>query len=109
VRGGIRNTWLAAGGTSGFFGFPTTSETVVPGGRGAYVRFQGGDVWWSPATGAQVVSGAIAKSYWERGGSSSALGFPTRSSYAVTGGVRTDFERGSMTWNAQTGAVSVSQ
>jgi uncharacterized protein with LGFP repeats len=66
-------------------------------------------VWWSPATRARFVSGAMAKTYWQRGGSSSALGFPTRSSYAVTGGMRTDFERGRMTWNATTGAVSVSQ
>jgi uncharacterized protein with LGFP repeats len=56
-----------------------------------------------------VVSGATATTYWQRGGSSSTLGFPTRSSYAVTGGMRTDFERGRMTWNAETGAVSVSQ
>jgi uncharacterized protein with LGFP repeats len=51
----------------------------------------------------------MARTYWQRGGSSSALGFPTRSSYAVSGGMRTDFEHGSMTWNATSGAVAVSQ
>jgi uncharacterized protein with LGFP repeats len=66
-------------------------------------------VYWSPATATQVVSGAMATTYWQRGGSSSALGFPTRSSYPVSGGMRTDFERGSMTWNATSGAVAVSQ
>ena len=109
VRGSILSTWLAAGGATGPLGFPTTSDAKTADGRGYVVRFTGGDVYWSPATGTQVVSGAMAKTYWQRGGSSSALGFPTRSSYAITGGLRTDFEHGSMTWNATSGAVAVSQ
>ncbi|WP_100497666.1 N-acetylmuramoyl-L-alanine amidase [Geodermatophilus chilensis] len=109
VRGSILSTWLAAGGATGSLGFPTISDAKTADGRGYVVRFTGGDVYWSPATGAQVVSGAMAKTYWQRGGSSSALGFPTRSSYAIAGGLRTDFERGSMTWNATSGAVAVSQ
>jgi uncharacterized protein with LGFP repeats len=109
VRGSILSTWLAGGGATGPLGFPTTSDAKTADGRGYVVRFQNGDVYWSPATGTQVVSGAMAKTYWQRGGSSSALGFPTRSSYPVSGGMRTDFERGSMTWNATSGAVAVSQ
>ncbi|SDL60579.1 Uncharacterized conserved protein, contains LGFP repeats [Geodermatophilus siccatus] len=109
VRGSILSTWLAAGGATGPLGFPTTSDAKTADGRGYVVRFTGGDVYWSPATGTQVVSGAMARTYWQRGGSASALGFPTRSSYAITGGMRTDFEHGSMTWNATSGAVAVSQ
>ncbi|SNS01382.1 Uncharacterized conserved protein, contains LGFP repeats [Geodermatophilus pulveris] len=162
VMGAIRDTWLAAGGSGGYLGFPTTSDTVVPGrgayvrfqggdvywspttgtqivrgeilaayraaggptgrlgfpttsdartrdGRGYVVRFQGGDIWWSPSTRARIVSGATASAFWTRGGSSSALGFPTRSTYSVSGGTRTDFQGGRMTWRASTGAVSVSR
>jgi uncharacterized protein with LGFP repeats len=109
VRGDILAAYRAAGGPTGYLGFPTSSDARTADGRGYVVRFQGGDIWWSPSTGAQVVSGAMATSYRQRGGSSSTLGFPTRSSYAVTGGMRTDFERGRLTWNAETGAVSVSQ
>jgi uncharacterized protein with LGFP repeats len=109
VRGSILSTWLAGGGATGPLGFPTTSDAKTADGRGYVVRFQNGDVYWSPATGTQVVAGAMATTYWQRGGSSSALGFPTRSSYPVSGGMRTDFERGSMTWNATSGAVAVSQ
>ncbi|MGR6965918.1 N-acetylmuramoyl-L-alanine amidase [Geodermatophilus sp. URMC 61] len=109
VRGGILATWLGSGGVTGPLGFPTTSDAPTSDGRGAFVRFQGGDIYWSPTTSMQVVSGAMARTYWERGGSSSALGFPTRSSYPVPGGMRTDFERGSMTWNSSSGAVTVSQ
>jgi uncharacterized protein with LGFP repeats len=109
VRGEILKAWLAAGGATGSLGFPTTSDARTADGRGYVVRFQGGDVYWSQAIGARFVLGAMAKTYWQRGGSSSVLGFPTRSSYTVTGGMRTDFERGRISWNATTGAVSVSQ
>ncbi|WP_448617629.1 N-acetylmuramoyl-L-alanine amidase [Geodermatophilus sp. URMC 65] len=107
VRGDILAAYHAAGGPTGYLGFPLSSDARTADGRGYVVRFRGGDIWWSPSTGAQVVSGAMAKTYWEQGGSSSALGFPTRSSYAVSGGMRTDFQGGSMTWNATSGAVSL--
>jgi uncharacterized protein with LGFP repeats len=216
VRGEILNAWLAAGGATGYLGFPTTSDAATADGRGYFVRFQGGDVYWSPrpapascgapscppgsrpvgrpgrwasrpratrrprtaavrSCGSRAATctgrrrrgrrscagrscppgsrpvgrpgrwasdderredrrrprvrrplhrrrrvlvagdrqpgrvGAMARTYWQRGGSSSTLGFPTRSSYAVSGGMRTDFEHGSMTWNATSGAVAVSQ
>ena len=107
VRGGILATWLATGGTSGPLGFPVTSDARTPDGRGFVVRFQGGDVYWSPTTDTQVVAGPTAVAYRDQGGTSSPLGFPTRSTRPVTGGTRTDFERGSMTWSSATGAVTV--
>jgi uncharacterized protein with LGFP repeats len=109
VRGDILAAYRAAGGPTRSLGFPTTSDARTADGRGYVVRFQGGDIWWSPSTGARVVSGAMARTYWQRGGSSSTLGFPTRSSYAVSGGMRTDFQRGWMTWNATSGAVTASR
>ncbi|MDP9428850.1 MAG: hypothetical protein M3Q47_08240, partial [Actinomycetota bacterium] len=75
VVGSIRDTWLAAGGTSGFFGFPTTSDT--PAGKGAFVRFQGGDVYWSPTTGTRIVRGNILDAYLAAGGPTGWLGYPT--------------------------------
>ncbi len=109
VRGGILATWLATGGATGSLGYPVTSDARTPDGRGFVVRFQGGDVYWSPTTDTQVVAGATAVTYRSQGGTSSALGFPTRSTRPVPGGTRTDFERGSMTWSSATGAVTVSQ
>jgi uncharacterized protein with LGFP repeats len=55
------------------------------------------------------VRGSILSTWLAAGGATGPLGFPTRSSYAVSGGMRTDFEHGSMTWNATSGAVAVSQ
>ena len=74
---------VSAGGPA-VLGYPVADDGGTGDGTGALVRFQGGDVYWSPATSTQVVSGAMAKAYWDRGGSSSTLGFPTRSSYAAS-------------------------
>ncbi len=109
VRGHILQAFRAAGGHTGFLGLPTTSDAWTPDGRAAFVRFEGGDVYWAQATGAQVVAGPTAVAYRNQGGTSSALGLPTRSTHPVPGGTRTDFERGSMTWSSATGAVTVSQ
>ncbi|WP_346619993.1 N-acetylmuramoyl-L-alanine amidase [Blastococcus montanus] len=107
VRGGILDTWLRTGGSSGPLGFPTTSDARTADGRGFFVRFQGGDVYWSPPTGVQAVTGPLANAYVQQGGPASTLGFPTRSTYAISGGERTDFERGALTFTTATGAVTV--
>ncbi|MGY1693510.1 N-acetylmuramoyl-L-alanine amidase [Geodermatophilus sp. SYSU D00814] len=107
VAGRILTTWLATGGPSGTLGFPTTSDARTPDGRGYVVRFQGGDVYWSPATDARAVTGALATEYAARGGSTSGLGFPTSSTYAVAGGLRNDFQGGVLTLTTATGAVTV--
>lgn len=77
VHGLIRARWLAMGGTSSILGYPTTNEQTTPDGIGRYNHFQKGSIYWTPATGAHEVYGAIrarwAELRWERG----FLGFPT--------------------------------
>ncbi len=93
------------GWQSSALGYPVTDELVTPGGVGRYNHFQTGSIYWTPATGAREVRGAIrdrwASTGWERG----ALGYPTSDEYGVPGGRRSDFQRGSIIWDAQTGAT----
>ena len=42
-----------------FLGYPLTDETATPDGVGRYNHFQGGSIYWTPATGAHEVHGAI--------------------------------------------------
>jgi uncharacterized protein with LGFP repeats len=107
VRGAILGLWRYYGGSGGFLGFPTTSDAAAPGG-GYVVDFEGGSVYWSPATGAHSITGPLATSYTSRGRSGSALGFPVADSTYVTGGMRSDFQHGSMTWASSSGVVTVS-
>ena len=108
VRGSLRDTWSALGWELGPLGYPTTGERVAPDGVGRYNHFQGGSIYWSPATGAYAVQGAIRQRWaslaWEAG----PLGYPTSNEYDVPGGRRSDFQRGSISWDARTGATTVS-
>ena len=85
VRGDILATWLATGGATGGLGFPTTSDARTPDGRGYFVRFQGGDVYWSPTTGVPYVVDDIKQVWGATGGAGGYLSFPTTSDTLVPG------------------------
>ncbi|MCZ2829738.1 N-acetylmuramoyl-L-alanine amidase [Modestobacter sp. VKM Ac-2986] len=101
--------WGAAGWEYGPLGYPTTDTVVLPGG-GRFVHFQGGSVYWTAATGAHVVRGAVrdawARSGWEGG----LLGHPTGEELSLAaGGSLQQFERGSVYASPATGARAVAQ
>ena len=56
-------------------GAPTSDEMNVPGVPGARMNtFQGGAIYWSPATGAHVVYGGIGAKYAQTANTTNALG-----------------------------------
>lgn len=97
VYGQIRQRWEALGWELGPLGYPTSDELDVPGGRRNEFS-RGGPVYWTPATGAHAVYGAIrqrwAASGWELG----RYGYPVTDEYAVRGGRQSRFEGGTITW-----------
>jgi lysophospholipase L1-like esterase len=99
----IGSRYSAAGWTRGFLGYPTGDEFGLSVRGGAVQTFQNGYVYWSPATGARVVAGAIrgyfAANLYERG----FLGYPRSEEVAVPNGVRQDFEGGKVYWSRLSG------
>jgi len=89
-------------------GYPVTDETGTPDGVGRFNGFQGGAVYWTPRTGAHEVHGAILSTWASLGWERSALGYPVSDEFVVAGGRQSNFERGSISWTAATGAVRVS-
>jgi len=98
VRGGIRERWASLGWERGL-GFPTTDDAPTPGRTGYYTHFQGGSVYFSPATGSHAVRGAIRDRWaalgWEKGW----LGYPAGEEHAVPGGLQLDFQGGWITYD----------
>ena len=104
VHGQIRDRWASMGWENSPLGFPLSNENPIAGG--AFSIFQGGNVYWSPSTGAREVRGSIFLAYgrarWENG----RLGYPT------TGELRTPtkpgafnhFTGGSIYWSPTTNA-----
>ena len=56
-------------------------------GRGCVRDFQGGSIYWSPATGANVVFGDIRVKWAQLGGERAFLGFPVADELATPDGV----------------------
>ena len=83
VRGAILTKYAAIGGPARF-GFPTTDEIAVTGGRASY--FQTGRVYWSSATGAHAMWGSILTKYLAVGGPSG-YGLPLNDETGTPDGV----------------------
>jgi hypothetical protein len=104
--GAIDAKYRALGGCGSLLGAPTTPEQGTPDGVGRYSVFQNGSIYWSPSTGAHEVHGLIRDKYKELGWEGGRLGYPTPDELAVTEGRRSDFQHGSIVWNAQTGIAT---
>lgn len=109
VLGAIHDKWEALGWETGICGYPLTDETATPDGIGRYNHFSknGSSIYWTGSTGAHVVYGGIRSKWESLGWENSQLGYPTSDEYDVAGGRRSNFQGGTITWDAATGATTV--
>jgi hypothetical protein len=78
MHGAILQQWTAAGGFRPGIGLPTTDETSTPDNQGRFNRFQGGGaIYWTPGTGAHILTGPILNRWDALGGVNSYLSYPT--------------------------------
>jgi uncharacterized protein with LGFP repeats len=105
VRGAIRDRWAALGFEQGPLGFPLTDQVYAAGGAASV--FQGGSIYFSPATGAHAVQGAIRDRWAALGYERGALGYPVTDEVAVSGGAASVFQGGSIYFSPATGAHAV--
>ncbi|PRY12570.1 N-acetylmuramoyl-L-alanine amidase [Kineococcus rhizosphaerae] len=101
VRGAILALWGQLGWENGL-GYPTTDDSPAKGGF--YNHFQGGSIYWSPATGAHEVRGAIRLKWAAMGWEGGPAGFPVTGDRQAAGGWFTHFQGGSIYYSAKTGA-----
>ncbi|MGY1747116.1 N-acetylmuramoyl-L-alanine amidase, partial [Blastococcus sp. SYSU D00695] len=59
VRGPVRDRWAGQGWETGALGYPVSDTVCGLRDGGCFQAFQGGAVYWSPSSGARVVSGAV--------------------------------------------------
>jgi len=95
------------GGPGGFLGSQTTAETTLA--DGAYAGYQHGVIYYSPATQAWEVHGAILGTWSAIGAEQSVLGYPSTDERGLPDGVGRYnlFASGSIYWTQQTGAHEV--
>jgi uncharacterized protein with LGFP repeats len=107
VYGAIRAEWQGLGWERSILGYPVTDEGAgLAGARGArYNHFQTGSIYWSSGTGAHEVHGAIRDKWAALGWEHGTLKLPTGDETAITGGRRSNFQGGYITWTPAGGAV----
>jgi hypothetical protein len=103
----LYTSWTAAGGERGFFGKPTSDSLCGLKNGGCYQLFRTGTIYWSPATGAQVVHGGIKDKWISLGFENGVLGYPTSGEIASGSGVHQTFQGGTIYWTASAGASVV--
>ncbi|WP_026532155.1 hypothetical protein, partial [Arthrobacter sp. H41] len=74
--GGIGARWRSMGFENGVLGYPVTGEICGLKDGGCYQKFQGGDILWSPTTGAHPTYGAIGARWRSMGAENGAFGYP---------------------------------
>ena len=85
VHGSIAAHYAELGGPAGLLGYPTTDETTTPDGAGRFNHFTGGSIYWTPATGAHEVYGAIRERWAAMGWERSVAGYPTTDETDIPG------------------------
>ncbi|WP_336027888.1 hypothetical protein [Geodermatophilus sp. FMUSA9-8] len=106
LTGAVRDKWGTRFYEGGPLGYPMTDQVTTPNGAAQYVHFQGGSIYWSAATGARVLSGAVYDRWAASGWETSPLGLPI-SDVATTPdgeGSFAHFRSGSIYATAGTGA-----
>jgi uncharacterized protein with LGFP repeats len=101
----------ASGGTSGPLGVETGPVRCGLGGGGCVKAYAGGNVYWSPATGAHpVLNGAISNAWAAQSWEAGALGYPIGEQRCglASGGCLQNFRGGTMYSTSGTGTYAVS-
>ncbi|MGZ4588791.1 MAG: SpoIID/LytB domain-containing protein [Mycobacteriaceae bacterium] len=109
VHGSIRELWAALGWEAGFLALPTTDEYGTPNGKARYNHFESGSIYWSPATGAHEVHGAIRGTWAAYGWEAGLLGLPLTNEFGTPNGQGryNHFQGGSVYWSPGSGSHEV--
>ena len=109
VGGRIGWKWGDKGWEGGFLHYPISDELTNVGNTGKRQAFQGGSIYWSTATDAHSIGGAIGTKWGEYSWETGTLGYPKTDELVTpdTVGRRQEFVNGHIYWSAPTGAHPV--
>jgi uncharacterized protein with LGFP repeats len=94
--------WATTGYENGYLGYPTSNEIGGLKNGGVAQIYQGGVVYWSPATGAYVSTGGIRAMWGATGYENGRLGYPTSNEYVTSAGnVAQNYQGGTIKWGSR--------
>ncbi len=115
IGGAIFAKWGDYGYETGILGYPISDEFTNPDGVGKRNNFQGAhaSIYFSPATGAHEIGGALYDRWGQTGYEAGPLGYPSTDERAAvtefngTGDRQNDFAHGSIYFNGQNAVSNV--
>ena len=99
--GAILAKYNQLSGPAGWLGFPKTGELTTPDGKGRYVHFERGSVYWTPETGAQAIPGDMFAAWGKGGYENGPLGYPVAEAEGIGNGYVQKFQNGFLTRNPE--------
>lgn len=103
VFGGILSEYLRIGGLQAI-GLPRSDEKATEGyAGGRQSDFISGSIYWSSATGAKAVYGAVHMKYTQWNGPGGYCGMPVNSEYDGSSGRAQDFQKCALTYHQDYG------
>lgn len=97
--GAINAKYASLDGANGWLGFPKTGERTTPDGKGRYVHFEFGSIYWTPETGANAIPGDMFTAWGEKGWENSDIKYPVAEATPINGGLVQEFQNGWLTRN----------
>ncbi|MFD4293685.1 alpha/beta hydrolase-fold protein [Rhodococcus sp. NPDC058532] len=98
VQGLIMQKYAELGYENSWLGFPRSSERGPIRDNGRFNEFEHGNIYWSPASGAwSVKNGPIFDAWARENYEGGRLGYPISDEYPFEGGVRQNFQFGTIT------------
>lgn len=109
VHGAIGTQYDALQDANGPLRYPISDELNCPPRPNCkFNRFETGNIYWSPATGAHGVYGAIFAEYGRQGYENGRFGLPITGEFGIGADRQVNFEGGWIRWIAATGAIITS-
>lgn len=106
IHGAIRTKWASLGWEKSALRYPITNELTAPDKIGRFSHFQGGSIYWHPASGAHVIYGIFREKWASFGWEQGSLGYPTTDVLKAPNTLwyYIHFQGGSIYWNPLIGA-----
>lgn len=85
LYGTINGLYASMGAATSWLGFPRSTEMGTPNGRGRYVHFENGSIYWTPELGAFAVPADVMEAWGREDYEKGEFGFPSGNAYELRG------------------------
>jgi uncharacterized protein with LGFP repeats len=108
-HGSILAKWRELGAEKSIIGYPVGDIEDLEDGKGQFQRFQFGDIYWHPNTGAFEIIGRIRTKWYELGGAGGKFGYPVSDIAKNESGSYQNFQHGTIVWQEKRKQVEVQE